>query len=323
MTIQSKFDPINAIIAPIILVIVLGGIGCGIGYTSFLDVSNGKTDSIFKTPIYGSALMFASMIGIVIHYLRMIKKIQIDNQGIKFTNLFQSEFIRWIDVKKIEMTGKSQNMNTPAETTNLILNTGKRIEILAPFYKNISLIRIALEQILESLSKEDPIELKPIKEAPKVKFHGFVNYRDMNKYSGNHFLSFNGILIYGMIAFSIYFLLTFGSTRNLGYLLVAFSVSNGFFYSFLGYQLHYFYLDKNYLVIKNHVWPWVNHVYKIEDIKEIVFELPQKRSLSLRIITKGYYSKLYPAGSLSDKTWKALKEEFIGLKVNIRNEINL
>ncbi len=317
MTIQSKFDPINAIIAPIILVIVLGGIGVGIGFISFLDVSNGKADSIFNTPIYGSALMFAAMIGIVIHYLRIIKKIQIDNQGIKFTNLFQSEFIRWIDVKKIEMTGKSQNMNTPAETTNLILNTGKRIEILAPFYKNISLIRIALEQILESLSKEDPIELKPIKEAPKVKFHGFVNYRDMNKYSGNHFLSFNGILIYGMIAFSIYVLIL-DSPKYLGSI-AAFSMS-GFFYGFLGYQLHYFYLDKNCLVIKNHVWPWVNHVYKIEDIKEIVFEIPYKRSISLRVITKGYQSKLYPGGSLRDKTWKAIKEEFKGLKVNIRDE---
>ncbi len=318
MTIQSRFHPVNSIIAPIILVIVLGGIGCGIGFISFLDVSNGKADSIFKTPIYGSVLLFAAMIGMVIHYLKIIKKIQIDNQGIKFTNLFRSEFIRWNDVQKIELTGKSQNMNTPMETTNLILNTGKRIEILAPFYKNISTIRIALEQVLESLINREPIELKPIKEAPKVTFPGFVNYLEMNKYSGNHFLSFNGIMIYGMIAFSIYVLLILDSPKYLGSI-AAFSMS-GFFYGFMGYQLHYFYMDKNYLVVKNHVWPWVNHEYKIEDIKEVVFELPYKRSISLRVITKGYYSKLYPAGSLSNKTWKALKEEFKGLKVNIRDE---
>ncbi len=163
MTIESRFHPVNSIIAPIILVIVLGGIGCGIGFISFLDVSSGKADSIFKTPIYGSVLLFATMIGMVIHYLKTFKKIQIDNQGIKFSSLFRSEFIQWIDVQKIEMTGKSQNRNTPVETTNLILNTGKRIEILAPFYKNISTIRIALEQVLESLINREPIELKPNK----------------------------------------------------------------------------------------------------------------------------------------------------------------
>lgn len=214
-------------------------------------------------------------------------------------------------------------MNTPMETTNLILNNEKRIEILAPYYKNISKLRISLEQIREALYTKEPIELKQIIETPKVPFPGFVNHREMKKYSGNHFLSFNGILIYGMIAFSIYFLLTFGSTKNLGYLLIAFSVSNGFFYSFLGYQLYYFYLDKNYLVVKNHVWPWVNHVYKIEDIKEVVFEIPFRKSISLRVITKGYNSKLYPAGSLSNKTWKALREELTEMKVHIRNEIGL
>lgn len=323
MTIQSRFHPVNSIITPIILVIVFGGIGVGIGFISFLDVSNGKADSIFKTPIYGSVLLFAVMIGLVNHYLKTIKKIQIDNQGIKFTNLFRSEFIRWNDVQKIELTGKSQNMNTPMETTNLILNNEQRIEILAPYYKNISTIRIALEQVLESLDNRGPIELKQIKETSKVESLGFVNYREMNKYSGNHFLSFNGIIIYGWIAFSIYFLLTLDSTRYLGSLLLVFSVSSGFFYSLLGYQLHYFYLDNNYLVVKNHVWPWVNHAYKIEDIKEVVFEIPYKRSISLRLITKGYQSKLYPGGSLRDKTWKAIKEEFKGLKVNIRDEAKM
>lgn len=44
MTIKSKFHLVNAIIAPIFLVIIIGGIGVGLGYISFLDVSNGKVD---------------------------------------------------------------------------------------------------------------------------------------------------------------------------------------------------------------------------------------------------------------------------------------
>lgn len=315
MTIQSKFDPINGILAPIILMILLGGIGVGLGYISFLDVSNGKVDSIFKTLIYGSVLMFGAMIGLVIHYLKTIKKIQIDNQGIKFTSLFRSEFIRWNDVKKIELIGKSRNRSITAETTNLDLKSGKEIDIISDYYQNMPDLRMTLRQVYQFLANNETVQLKHHTDTRSLESVKHLNISGMNHYSGNHFLSFNGIMIYGLIAFSIYFLLTFGSTRNLGYLLIAFSVSNGFFYSFLGYQLHYFYLDKNYLVVKNHVLPWLKHAYKIEDIKEVVFELPYRRSISLRIITKGYHSKLYPAGSLKDKTWKALKEEFEGLKV--------
>lgn len=318
MTIQSKFDPINAIIAPIILVIIIGGIGVGLGYISFLDVSNGKADSIFKTPIYGSFLMFGAMIGLVIHYLKTIKKIQIDNQGIKFTSLFRSEFIRWNDVKKIELIGKSRDRMIIAETTNLDLKSGKEIDIIAAYYQNMPDLRMALKQVDQFLTNNEIVQLKQNTDTQNLDSFNHLNISEMNEYVGNHFLSFNGIMIYGMIAFSIFVLLILDSPKYLGSI-AAFSMS-GLFYGFLGYQLHYFYLDKNYLVVKNHVWPWVNRVYKIEDIKEVVFEIPYRRSISLRVITKGYNSKLYPAGSLNNKSWKALKEEFEGLKVNVRNE---
>ncbi|MDI1322275.1 MAG: hypothetical protein PSV36_05965 [Algoriphagus sp.] len=323
MTIKSKFDPINAIIAPIILEIVLGGIGVGLGYISFLDVSNGKVDSIFKTLIYGSVLMFGAMIGLVIHYLKTIKKIQIDNQGIKFTSLFSSEFIRWNEVEKIELTGKSRNRSIFAETTNLDLKSGKGIDIIAAYYQNMPNLRMTLRQVHQFLTNNETVQLKQNADTRTLETVKHLNTSGMNNYSGNHFLSFNGIMIYVWTAVSIYFFSTLDSTQYLGSLLLVFLVMFGFFYSFLGFQLHYFYLDKNYLVVKNHVWPWVNHAYKIEDIKEVVFELPYRRSNSLRVITKGYQSKLYPAGSLRDKTWKAFKEEFMGLKVNIRDEINM
>lgn len=321
MTIKSKFHPVNAIIAPIILVIIIGGIGVGLGYISFLDVSNGKVDSIFKTLIYGSVLMFGAMIGLVIHYLKTIKKIQIDNQGIKFTSLLSSEFIRWNEVEKIELTGKSRNRSIFAETTNLDLKSGKGIDIIAAYYQNMPNLRMTLRQVHQFLANNEPVQLKQNTDTRTLESINHLNFGEMNNYSGNHFLSFNGIVIYGMIAFSIFVLLILDSPKYFGSI-AAFSMS-GIFYGFVGYQLHYFYLDKNYLVVKNHVWPWVNHVYKIEDIKEVVFEIPFRKSISLRVITKGYQSKLFPAGSLSNKTWKSLREELTGMKVHIRNEIGL
>lgn len=318
MTFKSKFHLVNAIIIPIYLLILFGGIGVMVGFISFQDVSNGKVDSIFKTLIYGSVLMFGAMIGLVIHYLKTIKKIQIDNQGIKFTSLFRSEFIRWNDVKKIELIDRSRNRMIIAETTNLDLKSGKEIDIIAAYYQNMPDLRMTLRQVHQFLTNNEPVQLIQNTDTRTLESVKHLNISAMNNYSGNHFLSFNGIMIYGMIAFSIYVLLILDSPKYLGSI-AAFSIS-GIFYGFMGYQLHYFYLDKNYLVVKNHVWPWVNHVYKIEDIKEIVFEIPFRKSISLRVITKGYQSQLYPAGSLKNKSWKGLKEKFEGLKVNVRNE---
>ncbi len=321
MTITSKFHPINAIIVPIILVIVFGGLSYLLAFILFLDVSNGKVDSIFKTPIYGSFLLVAAAIALVYHYLRTCKKIQLNNQGIKFSNRFGTEFIPWNEIKKIELIGRSRSRMIIAETTNLDLKSGKEIDIIASYYQNMPSLRMTLEQVHQFLTNNEPVELKqtPIPHKPESVWH--LNLSAMIKFSNNHFLSFNGILIYGMIAFFIYFLLTFGSARNLGPLLLAFSVIVGFFYSFLGHQLHYFYLDKNYLVVKNHVWPWVNYTYKIEDIKEVGFETPYRRSSSLRVITREYQSKLYPGGSLRKNTWEKLMKDFNDLKVNVTNEV--
>ena len=321
MTITSKFHPFNSIIAPILMVVVLGALGFLLVFLSFLDVNIGKVDSIFKTPIYGSFLLFAAAIGLVYHYLKTCKKIQINNNGIKLSSLFNSESIPWNEIIKIELIGKSRNRMIIAETTNLDLKSGKEIDIIASYYQNMPSLRITLEQVHQFLTNNEPVELKqaPIPHKPESVWH--LNLNAMKKYSNNHFLSFNGIMIYGWIAFSIYFLLTLGLTRNLGSLLLVTSVMSGIFYGFLGYQLHYFYLDKNYLVVKNHVWPWVNHIYKIEDINEVALEIPYKRSISLRVITKEYQSKLYQGGSLRKNTWEKLMKDFNDLKVNVTNAV--
>jgi hypothetical protein len=79
-------------------------------------------------------------------------------------------------------------------------------------------------------------------------------------------------------------------------------------------------LDKDYLVVKNHVWPWVHQVYRIKEIKQVVLEMPYRRSISLRIITQEYKSRLFPAGSLRKNHWKALLIQLQDLGLYIRNE---
>ena len=47
---------------------------------------------------------------------------------------------------------------------------------------------------------------------------------------------------------------------------------------------------------------WKNDTYYIKDLREIVFEEPHKMSTSLRVITNNYETKLYPAGSIRNKS---------------------
>ena len=65
---------------------------------------------------------------------------------------------------------------------------------------------------------------------------------------------------------------------------------------------------------------WRNDAYLIKDIREIVFEEPHKMSTSLRVITNNYESKLYPAGSIRQKSWRKIKEEITAYGVKVRNE---
>lgn len=320
MTLTSKFHPVNAILFPILLVFILCALSWLIAFLSFLDLSNGKVDSILNTPIYGAIILQGTVVFLVYFYFKTLKKIQITNQGIKLSTLLSSEFIPWSEVEKIDLTGKSQIMMTPLESTSISLKTGKKKDIIAAYYENMPNLRTTLEQASHFLTNNESVDLKSTTSHRKLISAPLLNFNEMKKYSGNHFLSFNGLMIYGWIGFLFFLTFKTGIDFNLGFGLVLFLASLLFFYGFFGYQLHYFYLDKKHLVIKNHVWPWRKFVYSLADIKEVVFEIPYRKSISLRVITKDYQSNLYPSGSLRQKTWKALKNDLRIKKIKVRNE---
>lgn len=317
MNISSRLNTVNSILVPLLFVSLIASMAILIMLLSFEDVKNGRVDSILKTPIYGSAILFGVIIGTIIHYLKTCKNILIDNLGIKFHNIFKTEFVLWSDVKKIELIGKSQLIISPADASKLTLKDGRQIDILSSYYANMPTIRTSLEQVIDCLTTKRPIELKPKTNVQVIDNLNFVRTHGMTKFSGNHFLSFNGILIYGWILTSIYIVYVM---PNSGAILIALTFMFGFIYGSLGLQLHYFYIDENYLVVKNHVWPWVNDKYRIENIKQVIFEIPYKRSTSLRVITKNYKSKLYSGGSLRDNTWKTFLQSIQNLNIDTINE---
>ena len=95
MPVKSRLNIIQSILSPALFIVLLGFSAFFITMLSIEDVSSGKVDSIFKTPIYGSVVLFIVIIGLVIHYMKLYKTVWIDNRGIKLSNAFKIEFIPW------------------------------------------------------------------------------------------------------------------------------------------------------------------------------------------------------------------------------------
>jgi hypothetical protein len=74
------------------------------------------------------------------------------------------------------------------------------------------------------------------------------------------------------------------------------------------------------MVVRNHNFFWKKDVYRLTDIREVVFETRTKMPICLRVITNGYRDKLYAADTLYRKTWLVLKAELESKNIQVRNE---
>jgi hypothetical protein len=319
MKITSRLNYVNFIFLPFLLIFLLSAMAFLIMMFSFKEVENGNVDSILKTPIYGSVILLGVIFWTTIHYFKICKTIRIDSKGIKLRNLFKTEFLSWNDIQKVELFGKWQDTMNPTDAVTLIFQDGRQIAILAPFYKNMYAIRQTIQQVIDCKDSNKAVELTSIDGNLTNEPIKSLDLSKMRKYSNNHFLSFNGLFFYGINAFAIY--MTINSYPHFELLLYLslsiFAITFGFF----GHQLHYFFLDKNHLVIKNHLWPWTNHTFRIENIKHVGVEVPYRRSTALRVVTKDYQSKVFSGGSLKSSTWKELLNDFQKLNVKTENEI--
>lgn len=103
-------------------------------------------------------------------------------------------------------------------------------------------------------------------------------------------------------------------------LLIFFGAFGTFWFVLQSWLMHYFGLTKDFLIVRNHNFIWKAKIYRLSDIKEIVFETQGKQPNCMRIITNNYKNKLYPAGTLRDKTWLNLKDKLEANGVTVRNE---
>ncbi len=321
VNLKSKFSIAQTILIPAYLLLTTFGVT---GILLFAgSIALGKSDNRgFLLLGFGLVFLALSLL-IVRHYVNIFNRINLNLEGIRIKGLFSEKMIKWTEIKKINLLGKEDEKfmftSIPMEAASLITAQGDKKVILVKLYSNMDKIRTALHFINMKIERNEAITSDCFIQTKRftTKISSISNF---TKYGGNHLLSFNGLLVYGGLSFTLWLFLFADSPMNI----IAKSIICGFMIlfcvGFYGYQLHYFEINQEYLVVKNHIWAWKNDVYLIKDLRELVFEEPYRMSTSLRVITNTYETKLYPAGSLRNKSWSRLIMEFSKMGLQIRNE---
>lgn len=263
-------------------------------------------------PTFGT-LVLAFAVYNVYQYVLNSPKVIINAYNISFN----AEVLALSDIENIEFTGKHLFPYLFAyqmEGTALLFKDGSKRIIVDDMYQNSWELKLYLKHYVS-----DGKRIPPHQPGPIVK--GSLENEHFDVFKDNQFISLRGISFWGMTVALIYGLIK-SNKLNIG------SVLFLIFYLLLwlilhGWMMHYFKLSERYLVIVNHLLPWKKHVYKLNDISEIVFETQQRRPNCLRVIGKDFKTKLYPAGTLHRKTWLDLEAFLTRHGINVRNELHL
>jgi hypothetical protein len=280
---------------------------------------------LFIAPlIFGPGIIYA-----IYYLLTIAPQLTIDSSGIRLSTVFKTKYYAWSEIESIALTGKQYISflfnSTPAEAITFKLKNEKTIFIWPDYYRNSPDLQVVLERANNLLHTETstPFEKLDFTIKRTVVLQRSIDSRNATEYNGNHIFTINGFMLYGFTAVMLCFVLfTFKKGVNNWLVAVIFLITFIMDSSFI-YQMHYFMVSKEFLLVRNTVWFWRRRAYALENIREVVIETPSKKSTSLRIITKDFESKLYSAGSLSEETWKTLEQNLIHKGIMVRNESNV
>lgn len=309
--ITSKRHPVKFYAVIIIVFLFLSAFG-----TLFLIVSIDllqKDNPEFKNyflPVFSMAFYLLAF-SMVRAYYKNSPKISIDKHTITFGN----ERFYLKDVKEVILTGKMPFrlfIRFPMEGTALIFNDGTERYFFDDLISNSWEIKSFLEQSVINKTEYIP----PIIE--KVASNA-IRFEQIETFKGNQITSLRGIMLWGIIGFFAFLWISNKRPAPTGFL-IFFALFGTFWFLFNSWLMHFFCISKDYFIVKNHNFIWFTKIYRIKDIKEIVYETQSKQPNSLRIITNDFKGKLYPAGTLRDTTWLEMKSRLKKKGVNVRNE---
>jgi hypothetical protein len=256
----------------------------------------------------GGVIVICISIYFIYKYFKNVPVIKIDDRYISFN---RASFLL-ADIVDVHLTGKRNFPfvgNFLMEAAMIQFNNGDTRLIYAGMYENSWELRSYLQQVV--IDKKAFI-VQPEPAIQQAELDGEL----FNTYKGIQFLTMQGIILWVCVVFFLFLALKSGKMPV--YIFVALFLS--FMFYILSRQMHYFKLSPKYLVVKNHNFFWKRDVYRLANIREVVFEAGGKMPISLRVITNEYKDQLYSADTLTRKSWRALKADLESKNVKVRNE---
>lgn len=273
-------------------------------------LNNEVENKTYLMPIFGVLVYFIGF-SFAKSYIKNTPKIILDFEKITIKN----RIYYWKDIQNVKMTGKKGFglLSYQMEVTTLQFQNKITEYIFDDMYSNSWEIKSFIKQIV--VDKKNKFEISTNETNKKD-----IEKEHFEEFKGNPFFSFRGIMMWSLILFLLF--MTFSPFRKISYFnALKFFIPFGlFWFAFNAYCMHYFELSKNYFVVRNHYFWWIKDIYKSSEIEIIVYESQGKQPNSLRIITKNYRRKLYPAGTLNDKKWLEMKTKLERQNIEVRNE---
>jgi len=246
----------------------------------------------------------------VYKYFRNTSIVRIDESTISFNG----EHYAFSEIDYVLLTGKRNFpylLRYRMEAATIGFTNGSSRRIFDDLYENAWEIKLFLHQHIVEKKRFAPEVVKPVENSEQER-HSYETYK------GNQLTSMRGITLWVLV---LIFCVSFtGKTQHSpgGWVfLVLFLV---FWFLFHSWLMHYFQVSHKYFVIRNHNRIFRTKAFRLSDIREIVFETQGKMPICLRLITKDFKCRLYPAGTLREKTWLKLKERLEGQNIKVRNE---
>ncbi len=244
-------------------------------------------------------------------YFKNSPTITLDKNYIKFNNQTYS----LNDIKNVELTGKCSFrylINFQMEAATLIFNNGETKYIFDDMYSNTWEIKSFIKQVV--VDKKQFFE--PIENI--IDRNSLVN-EYFETYKGTVLTSLRGISLWGLIGFFGFIILNVKKSIPFGASLF-FTGYSTFWFLLHSYLMNYFQVSDNYFVVRNQNFFWTKKVYYLNEIMEVVFETQGNAPNCLKVINKNYKNKLYPAGTLRDKSWLELQDKLELHNIKVRNE---
>jgi TM2 domain-containing membrane protein YozV len=260
---------------------------------------------------FAIGLFILTIIYLLFVYYRNCPILLLEEKGISFNKKYYS----WEQVTQLQLSGKQafpMLLYFPMECITLQFHDDKSLFIFDELYKNSQEIKDVLQHKIhgEKLPMIENVSPTEMSEADNDFFE---------TYKGNQLTNFRGIMIWFFVGLGLYNFINDKFFNNMA--IVTYCFLSLFIFFLLSWTMHYFMVGQKYLIVKNHNLLWIKKVYRLDNIEEVIFETQGKLPHCMRIITKDFKrSRLFPAGTLRDKTWMAMKAELENKGIKVRNE---